>query len=88
MPMNKYVPNPVQAMQYKAGDAKMADELNKSLGLTFQPDSQQYTDQQGNTGAIVDGDYVGIAGDGNLRVYDKAYFERTFTQLNATAVKS
>lgn len=87
MPMKSYIPNPVQATQYKVGDNAQAAELQKSLGLTFQVDQQQYTDAQGNTGAIADGDYVGVSPEGTTRMYNKDYFERTFTELAATAVK-
>lgn len=87
MPFRSFIPNPVQAMQYKAGDNAQSKELSDKLGLSFQPDSQQMTDRNGNTAAISDGDYIGIGEDGNVRRYDRDYFERTYTEMNASAVK-
>jgi hypothetical protein len=87
MPMTPFIPNPVQAQQYKAGNAAQADELNKSLGLNFVPDSSYVEDRQGTQYPISDGDYVGVGEDGNIRVYGKDYFESKYTQLNATAIK-
>lgn len=87
MPMRTFIPNPVQAQQYKAGDAKQSDELNKAFGLSFQPDSQQVTMRDGSTASINDGDYIGVGEDGNLRVYGEDYFESRYTELNTTAVK-
>ena len=88
MPMRTFIPNPVQAQQYKAGDAKQADELSKNYGLSFQPDQQQVTMRDGSTAAISDGQYIGVGEDGNIRVYDQQYFEGRYTELNSTAVKS
>lgn len=87
MPMRSFIPNPVQAQQYKAGNKAQADELNKAYGLSFQPDSDQVTMRDGSVGSISDGQYIGVGEDGNLRVYDQDYFENRYTELNTSAVK-
>lgn len=87
MPMRTFIPNPVQAQQYKEGNKAQADELGKAFGLSFQPDSQQVTMRDGSTAAITDGQYIGVGEDGNLRVYDQQFFENRYTELNTTAVK-
>lgn len=84
MPSKKYVPAPIEAYQFKAGNEAQLKEFEKiGVSVNSMGNTHAVTGPGGNTTNIEDGSYITIDAQDNVRAFNKEYFETHYIEQGA-----